>query len=85
MSTTTYPIPYDMLKKWAEQTPDTVYLRQPVDRVIHEKTWARVHDEVLRLAAGFRSLGLKKVTLLRSWAKIPRNGLSLTLRSGPRA
>lgn len=60
MSATTYPIPYDMLKKWAEKTPDKVYLRQPVDRVIHEKTWARVHDEVLRLAAGFRSLGLKK-------------------------
>ena len=60
MSATTYPIPYDMLKKWAEKTPDKVFLRQPVDRVIHEKTWARVHDEVLRLAAGFRSLGLKK-------------------------
>ena len=60
MSATIYPIPYDMLKKWAEQTPDKVYLRQPVDRVIHEKTWARVHDEVLRLAAGFRSLGLEK-------------------------
>lgn len=60
MSNTTYPVPYEMLKKWAETTPDKVYLRQPVDRVIHEKTWAQVHDEVLRLAAGFLSLGLKK-------------------------
>lgn len=60
MSATPYPIPYDMLKKWAETTPDKVYLRQPVNRVIHEKTWAQVHDEVLRLAAGFLSLGLKK-------------------------
>ena len=60
MSATAYPVPYEMLKKWAEATPDKVYLRQPVDRVIHEKTWAQVHDEVLRLAAGFLSLGLKK-------------------------
>lgn len=60
MSNTTYPVPYEMLKKWAETTPDKIYLRQPVDRVIHEKTWAQVHDEVLRLASGFLSLGLKK-------------------------
>lgn len=60
MSNNTYPVPYEMLKKWATETPDKVYLRQPVDRVYHEKTWAEVHDEVLRLAAGFKSLGLKK-------------------------
>lgn len=60
MAETSYPIPYEMLKKWAEKTPDRVYLRQPVDRVYREKTWAQVHDEVLRLASAFRALGLKK-------------------------
>ena len=60
MTNGVYPFPYQMLKKWATEMPDTVYLRQPVNRVVHEKTWAQVHDEVLRLAAGFRALGLKK-------------------------
>lgn len=60
MLNSTYPVPQEMLRKWAEKTPNKVFLRQPVDRVIHEKTWAQVHDEVLRLAAAFRSLGLKK-------------------------
>ncbi|MEO1732668.1 MAG: AMP-binding protein [Pseudomonadota bacterium] len=60
MSNNSYPVPYEMLKKWATEMPNKVYLRQPVNRVIHEKTWAQVHDEVLRLAAAFRSLGLQK-------------------------
>lgn len=60
MTNTSYPLPYEMLKKWATETPDKVYLRQPVNRVYQEKTWAQVHDEVLRLAAAFRALGLQK-------------------------
>lgn len=56
----TYPVPYEMLRKWANKTPNRVYLRQPVNRVYREKTWAQVHDEVLRLAAAFHALGLKK-------------------------
>lgn len=59
VSDTTYPVPYDMLRKWAMKTPDRVYLRQPVNRVYREKTWAQAHDEVLRLAAAFRALGLE--------------------------
>ncbi|MEO0678898.1 MAG: AMP-binding protein [Pseudomonadota bacterium] len=60
MSQNQYPLPYEMLKKWATETPDKVYTRQPVNRVVQEKTWAQVHDEVLRLAAAFRALGLQK-------------------------
>jgi len=60
MTDTTYPVPYDMLRHWALKTPNRVYLRQPVNRVYREKTWAQVHDEVLRLAAALRALGLKK-------------------------
>ena len=56
----TYPVQYEMLKKWATETPDKVYLRQPVNRVVKEKTWAQVHDEVLRFAAALQNLGLKK-------------------------
>lgn len=60
VSETTYPVPYEMLRKWASETPDKIYLRQPVNRVYREKTWAQAHDEVLRLAAAFRAIGLKK-------------------------
>lgn len=49
-----------MLRKWANKTPNRVYLRQPVNGVYQEKTWAQVHDEALRLAAAFRALGLRK-------------------------
>lgn len=59
MSGNTYPLPYEMLEKWASEIPENVYLRQPVNRVYQEKTWAQVRDEVFRLAAAFRSLGLK--------------------------
>ncbi|SEB00434.1 AMP-binding protein [Rubrimonas cliftonensis] len=60
MTTSVYPTPYEMLRKWAAKTPEKVYLRQPIDRVAHEKTWAQVHDEVLRFSAALRSLGLQK-------------------------
>jgi len=54
-----YPMPYDSLRKWADAIPNQVYLRQPIDGQYVEKTWAQVHEEVLRLAAGLRALGLK--------------------------
>ncbi len=60
MAETTYPVPYEMLRQWAQKAPNRVYLRQPVNRVYREKTWAQVHDEVLRLASAFRALGLQK-------------------------
>jgi long-chain acyl-CoA synthetase len=60
MSENTYPVPYEMLRHWATKTPDRIYLRQPVNRVYREWTWAQAHDEVLRLAAALRALGLNK-------------------------
>jgi long-chain acyl-CoA synthetase len=60
MSKQSYPLPYAMLHKWASEMPHRVYLRQPVNRAYREWTWAQVHDQVLRLAAAFRSLGLKR-------------------------
>lgn len=60
MANQSYPLPCEMLKKWSTEIPDQVYLRQPVKGVYHEKTWAQVYDEVYRLAAGLKSLGLQK-------------------------
>lgn len=60
MSENKYPLPFELLQKWAAEIPDQVYLRQPVNRVYKEKTWREVRNEALRLAAAFRSLGLKQ-------------------------
>ena len=60
-------LPVQMLAKWAKETPDKVYLRQPRDGEYHEYSWSQVYEQVLRLAAGFKSLGLEqgdKVVLL---------------------
>jgi long-chain acyl-CoA synthetase len=60
-------LPIAKLAEVAAEKPDTVYLRQPVNRVYHETTWAKAYENTLRLAAGLRSLGLQpgdKVALL---------------------
>jgi len=69
MSGKSYPLPYEMLSKWATEMPEKVYLRQPVSHVMHEKNWAQVHDEVLRLTAAFLALGLKKGDVVAILAK----------------
>ncbi len=42
--------PLEMLYHWEKTTPDAVYLRQPIDGVFHEFTWAQVGDQVRRVA-----------------------------------
>jgi len=46
--------------KRAFDTPDEVYLRQPIDRFYNEYTWNDVFDRSCRLAAFFRGQGLKR-------------------------
>ncbi|WP_430462834.1 AMP-binding protein [Thalassolituus sp. LLYu03] len=43
--------PLEMLYHWETHTPDAVYLRQPVNGVFHELTWAQVADQVRRIAS----------------------------------
>ena len=60
-------LPIAQFAKMAETQPNKIYWRQPVDREYRETTWAEAYDKTLRLAAGFRSLGLNpgdKVALL---------------------
>ncbi len=59
--------PLDMLQQWESKQPDAVYLRQPIDRILHTWTWSEVGDEVRRMAAALKALGLpegSKVALL---------------------
>lgn len=41
----------DWLLHWAEQTPDRVFLQQPIGDRLHTWTWAQSRDAVLRMAA----------------------------------
>ena len=43
--------PLEMLYHWEKNTPDAVYLRQPVNGIFHELTWAQVADQVRRIAS----------------------------------
>ena len=60
-------LPLDAFANFAESQPNEIYLRQPVDGHYHETTWAEAYQKTLRLAAGYRSLGLEvgdKVAIL---------------------
>ena len=52
--------PIEMLAKRVEETPNKIYLRQPVNGDYLESTWAEVYDKTLRLAQALISLGLNK-------------------------
>lgn len=43
-----------------EQHPNKVYLRQPVNGVWNEYTWAQVAEQVARMAAALQALGIKR-------------------------
>lgn len=43
--------PLEMLYHWEATDPQAVYLRQPVNGMFHELTWAQVSEQVRRLAS----------------------------------
>ncbi|WP_220719730.1 AMP-binding protein [Agarivorans litoreus] len=64
---TNFVTPVDALMHWQKQDPQRVYLRQPIDGVYHEKTWAVVAREAGQIAQGILSQGLEpgdKVAIL---------------------
>ncbi|GAB4200623.1 MAG: AMP-binding protein [Wenzhouxiangellaceae bacterium] len=52
-------LPQQQLRWRADNTPDQLYLCQPIDRQWHHWTWGECYDESLRMAAALRRLGLK--------------------------
>lgn len=50
--------PLDMFYHWEKVKPESVYLRQPVDRQWHEFSWAQVGDQARRIAAALQSMGV---------------------------
>ena len=60
-------LPLAQFAKLAKTQADKLYWRQPINRQYRETTWAEAYQQTLKLAAGFRSLGLEpgdKVALL---------------------
>ena len=50
--------PIEMLYQWEKQTPNKVYLRQPINDEWQEYTWAQVADQARRMAAAIQSMDL---------------------------
>ncbi|AYC33709.1 AMP-dependent synthetase [Pseudomonas cavernae] len=53
----TEQLPLQRFAQWVAQKPDTVWLRQPRERVWHELTWRQVDDQARRLASALRAQG----------------------------
>ncbi|UVE18980.1 AMP-binding protein [Pseudomonas sp. LS44] len=53
----TEQLPLQQFAQWVAQKPDTVWLRQPRERVWHTLTWREVDDQARRLASALHALG----------------------------
>ncbi|MBM7060697.1 AMP-binding protein [Pseudomonas sp. UL073] len=53
----TEQLPLQRFAQWVAQKPDTVWLRQPRERVWHALTWREVDDQARRLATAMHALG----------------------------
>ena len=53
-----YLSPLEMLYKWEQETPNNIYLSQPIDGVWHNWTWQETANEVRKMAAYIKSLNL---------------------------
>ncbi|MFT4938512.1 MAG: long-chain acyl-CoA synthetase [Paraglaciecola sp.] len=53
-----FKTPLEMFYHWQDTSPDTVFLRQPIDGVVKEFTWRDTADQANRVAAGLIALNL---------------------------
>lgn len=53
-----YSSPLEMLYKWEQETPDKVFLRQPINDKWHEWTWKQTGEEVRKMAAAIKNMNL---------------------------
>ena len=54
----THPSPLEMLYKWEQETPNKLYMRQPIKGIWHEWTWKDTSEQVRKMAAYLNSLNL---------------------------
>lgn len=53
-----YALPLDMLYKWEQETPQNIYMRQPINGEWHQWSWYETGQQVRRMAAYLKSLDL---------------------------
>jgi len=51
-----------MMYRWEKESPDLVYMRQPIDGKWHEWTWKQTGEEVRKMAAYLKGLGYEPGT-----------------------
>ena len=54
------PLPLDMMYRWETESPDLVYMRQPINGKWHEWTWKETGQEVRKMAAYLKSLNYEQ-------------------------
>ena len=59
----TYPSPLEMLYKWEQETPNKLYMRQPINGEWHHWTWSETATQVRKMAAYLKSLDFPANTL----------------------
>jgi long-chain acyl-CoA synthetase len=64
-----YPLPLDMMYRWEKESPDLVFMRQPINGKWHEWTWKETGQEVRKMAAYLKSLDLEPGTRIAMISK----------------
>ncbi len=55
-----YLTPLEKVQNWVKASPNSVFLRQPIDGEYKEFTWKEVDDQARRMASALLGLGLEK-------------------------
>lgn len=56
----TYPSPLEMLYKWEKETPNKLYMRQPIKDFWHDWSWKETAEQVRKMAGYLKSLNLQQ-------------------------
>ncbi len=64
-----YPLPLDMMYRWEKESPDLVFMRQPINGKWHEWTWKETGEEVRKMAAYLKNLDLEPGTRIAMISK----------------
>jgi len=64
-----YPLPLDMMYRWEKESPNLVFMRQPINGKWHEWTWKETGQEVRKMAAYLKNLNLEPGTRIAMISK----------------
>lgn len=61
--------PLEMFYHWEQNAADTVYLRQPINGVVHDLTWRQTGDQVRKIAANLLAMDLPQGSNIAIFSK----------------